>query len=164
MKIFMKVTLTTQSNVSLTCCGHVRVHNLFNQLNCVWKKNRRFFIFWYIIIKSCVLCSYDDHRECNRWTRETVDVWSISRVAGALKRFTSLLLFIFGALHLCVFLIGSWFFPLCDDEKKPTVVGEIMSPMGAASVEFIDPREPIAVCLSPKTLFFSLSFFLIPKS
>ncbi|KAJ0247052.1 Uracil phosphoribosyltransferase [Hirschfeldia incana] len=30
-------------------------------------------------------------------------------------------------------------------EWLPTVVGEIMSPMGAASVEFIDPREPIAV-------------------
>ncbi|VVB05594.1 unnamed protein product [Arabis nemorensis] len=27
----------------------------------------------------------------------------------------------------------------------PTVVGEIMSPLGAATVEFIDPREPIAV-------------------
>ncbi|KAL1195880.1 Uracil phosphoribosyltransferase [Cardamine amara subsp. amara] len=30
-------------------------------------------------------------------------------------------------------------------EWLPTVVGEIMSPLGAASVEFIDPREPIAV-------------------
>ncbi|KAG7634332.1 Uracil phosphoribosyl transferase [Arabidopsis suecica] len=30
-------------------------------------------------------------------------------------------------------------------EWLPTVVGEIMSPMGPASVEFIDPREPIAV-------------------
>ena len=28
---------------------------------------------------------------------------------------------------------------------QPTVVGEIQSPMGLASVEFIDPREPIAV-------------------
>ncbi|XP_010504167.1 PREDICTED: uracil phosphoribosyltransferase, chloroplastic-like isoform X1 [Camelina sativa] len=30
-------------------------------------------------------------------------------------------------------------------EWLPTVVGEIMSPLGPASVEFIDPREPIAV-------------------
>ncbi|CAA7046221.1 unnamed protein product [Microthlaspi erraticum] len=30
-------------------------------------------------------------------------------------------------------------------EWLPTIVGEIMSPMGVASVEFIDPREPIAV-------------------
>ena len=37
-----------------------------------------------------------------------------------------------------------------------------MSPMGAASVEFIDPREPIAVCVySLKLLFF---FFPNPKS
>ena len=31
-----------------------------------------------------------------------------------------------------------------------------MSPMGAASVEFIDPREPIAVCLYPLKLLFSV--------
>ncbi|XP_010528544.1 PREDICTED: uracil phosphoribosyltransferase [Tarenaya hassleriana] len=30
-------------------------------------------------------------------------------------------------------------------EWLPTVVGEIMSPMGTATVEFIDPREPVAV-------------------
>ncbi|XP_023638489.1 uracil phosphoribosyltransferase, chloroplastic isoform X1 [Capsella rubella] len=30
-------------------------------------------------------------------------------------------------------------------EWLPTVAGEIMSPLGPASVEFIDPREPIAV-------------------
>lgn len=28
---------------------------------------------------------------------------------------------------------------------QPTVSGEIDSPMGAAAVEFIDPREPVAV-------------------
>uniref|UniRef100_A0A161WXE4 uracil phosphoribosyltransferase n=1 Tax=Daucus carota subsp. sativus TaxID=79200 RepID=A0A161WXE4_DAUCS len=28
----------------------------------------------------------------------------------------------------------------------PTVTGEIQSPMGVASVEFVDPREPVAAC------------------
>lgn len=30
---------------------------------------------------------------------------------------------------------------------QPTISGEIQSPMGVASVEFIDPREPIMVSL-----------------
>lgn len=30
---------------------------------------------------------------------------------------------------------------------QPTVSGEIQSPMGVASVEFIDPREPVAVSI-----------------
>ena len=38
-----------------------------------------------------------------------------------------------------------------------------MSPMGVASVEFIDPREPIAVCLFPETLLFSVFFFSLQK-
>ncbi|RVX06001.1 Uracil phosphoribosyltransferase [Vitis vinifera] len=34
---------------------------------------------------------------------------------------------------------------LRPDLLQPTVKGEIQSPMGVASVEFIDPREPVAV-------------------
>ncbi|RRT52603.1 hypothetical protein GW17_00048532 [Ensete ventricosum] len=30
---------------------------------------------------------------------------------------------------------------------QPTISGEIQSPMGVATVEFIDPREPVMVCM-----------------
>lgn len=30
---------------------------------------------------------------------------------------------------------------------QPTITGEIQSPMGVAAVEFIDPREPVAVSM-----------------
>lgn len=30
---------------------------------------------------------------------------------------------------------------------QPTITGEILSPMGVAAVEFIDPREPVAVSM-----------------
>lgn len=33
----------------------------------------------------------------------------------------------------------------CYDFLQPTISGEIQSPMGVASVEFVDPREPIVV-------------------
>ena len=30
---------------------------------------------------------------------------------------------------------------------QPLIIGEIQSPMGVADVEFIDPREPVAVAI-----------------
>lgn len=46
-----------------------------------------------------------------------------------------------------VFKYSSFF---CD---QPTISGEIQSPMGVASVEFIDPREPVAVSYVNGMLF-----------
>lgn len=45
-----------------------------------------------------------------------------------------------------------WFYPY-----QPIVTGEIQSPMGVASVEFVDPREPVAVRL----FFFPTPFCLL---
>lgn len=41
---------------------------------------------------------------------------------------------------------------------QPTITGEIQSPMGIASVEFVDPREPVAVSFS------IFSIFVVQKS
>lgn len=56
---------------------------------------------------------------------------------------------------------------LCLYPYQPTVSGEIQSPMGVASVEFVDPREPVAVRLffySPSGLLVSVytSSLLLP--
>lgn len=47
---------------------------------------------------------------------------------------------------LCV-LNDMFVLPFCVFAYQPTVTGEIQSPMGVASVEFVDPREPVAVSL-----------------
>ncbi|KAJ8441570.1 hypothetical protein Cgig2_026371 [Carnegiea gigantea] len=35
--------------------------------------------------------------------------------------------------------------PMSDDRMLPTLAGEIQTPMAVAKVEFVDPREPVAV-------------------
>lgn len=42
----------------------------------------------------------------------------------------------------------------------PTISGEIQSPMGVASVEFIDPREPVAVSYVNGILFILYSIIV----
>lgn len=41
---------------------------------------------------------------------------------------------------------------------QPTITGEIQSPMGVASVDFIDPREPVAVSILNLNLHHFSSF------
>lgn len=45
--------------------------------------------------------------------------------------------------NCCYIFSFEFVFFLC----QPTVTGEIQSPLGVATVEFIDPREPVAVSI-----------------
>lgn len=47
---------------------------------------------------------------------------------------------------------------------QPTITGEIQSPMGVASVEFIDPREPVAVSILNHIIFTILAPFCVIAS
>ena len=47
---------------------------------------------------------------------------------------------------------------LRPDLLQPTIKGEIQSPMGVASVEFIDPREPVAVSALQQFCIISVFF------
>lgn len=44
---------------------------------------------------------------------------------------------------------------------QPTISGEIQSPLGPATVEFIDPREPVAVSISIPYIMLYYKHFLL---
>ena len=137
----------------------IKLDNVFYNTEITWKLIFPFFFLldkkiWYFLILTYTQNSYT-YAFAARFSLDVLDYLLFSAKSIVCLSFSYFLLRFdcgkssnFYLLSRTFFMFVIFFFPFCVFHwYQPTIMGEIQSPMGVASVEFIDPREPVMVSL-----------------